>query len=293
MYYQECSPLEKLLLKLTYCRGIGLVGKWRINKVCQEFQTTNFTLYELMKIARITQFSGIFKDSWQELNENYLQKLLENQPFITYFSREYPQQLKEQPYPPLILFYAGNLKLLDYPMLAVVGARQASGYGRKICKTLIPKMIERHYVIVSGLAKGIDAFAHQAAIEHSGNTIAVIGTGIDQTYPKENQTLQQTIQKHHLLISEFPRKTGPKKHHFPLRNRIIAGLSQGVCVIEAGQKSGSLITAQFALDNGREVFAIPGDIFSKSSAGCHQLIQDGAKCTTSAEDIWCELPEFY
>nr|OTP18658.1 DNA protecting protein DprA [Enterococcus sp. 9E7_DIV0242] len=154
-------------------------------------------------------------------------------------------------------------------------------------------MVAEEIVIVSGLAKGIDSSCHEATIKNGGQTIGVIGTGLDQCYPAETAFLHNKIAKEHLLLSEYPNGTKPKRHHFPMRNRIIAGLSSGTCLIEASKKSGSLITAQAAMEYGREVFAVPGNIFLPHSEGSHSLISEGATCAFSPQDILNQINFFY
>lgn len=205
--------------------------------------------------------------------------------WITIFDEMYPEQLRQSYGAPLLLFYKGNLSYLDFPMLGIVGARACTEYGRKVVQTIVPDLISRHIPIVSGLAKGLDTEAHKTTIRLEGKTVGVIGTGIDVCYPAENRSLQREIAKNHLLLSEFPVGTKPKKHHFPYRNRIIAGLSRGVLIVEAKERSGSLITAHQALNEGREVYAVPGSIFNAYSTGCNNLIKYGAKPVVSAKDI--------
>lgn len=207
---------------------------------------------------------------------------------MTILSEAYPLYLKEIYNPPAALFYHGNLAWLKRPALAMVGSRAATVYGRKIVSNLIPELVGK-YVMVSGLAKGIDTSVHQHTIRHQGKTIGVIGTGLDVVYPQENLRLQQYMGERQLLVSEYPPGTAPLPYHFPARNRIIAGLSQGTVIIEAKQKSGSLITAQLALESGREVFAVPGSVIDERSIGCLELIQQGAKCVINSRDILEEL----
>jgi DNA processing protein len=209
--------------------------------------------------------------------------------WITIFDSNYPWDLRHIYAAPLVLFYKGDSSLLNSPSLAVVGARACTNYGIRAVRSLLPELIHDKWVIVSGLAKGLDTEAHNVAIQFKGKTIGVIGTGLDYCYPKENQELQYKMAKEHLVVTEYPLGVGPKRHHFPFRNRIIAGLSKGLLVIEAQERSGSLITARMALDNGREVFAVPGSIFNPCSVGCNQLIQLGAKSVLTTGDIMEEL----
>lgn len=209
---------------------------------------------------------------------------------ITYFDKEYPSYLKEIYQPPWALFAKGDLSLLEKdPKLAVVGSRQATQYGKNAIRMLFPKLIEHNILIVSGLAKGIDALAHEYAIKNGGRTIGVIAGGLYHIYPKENMNLALEMMKTQLVLSEYPPDTLPQKWHFPARNRIISGLSRGTFIIEAKRKSGSLITANYAVNEGREVFSLPGSIFNPYSLGTNDLIQQGAKLITCAEDILEEI----
>lgn len=209
---------------------------------------------------------------------------------ITYFDENYPPLLKEIYQPPWCLFLKGNTALLNNPnKLAIVGARQASSYGSSVIQYILPPLIKKNIIIISGLAKGIDALAHQTTMDCGGNTIAVIAGGYFHLYPREHQKLAQRITSENLILSEYPPETKPMKWHFPARNRIISGLSMGTIIIEAKRKSGSLITANYALQEGREVFAIPGSIFSDLSEGTNDLIQQGAKLVLTGDDILSEL----
>lgn len=209
---------------------------------------------------------------------------------ITFFDNHYPQNLKTIYQPPWVLFAKGDISLLNsQKSLAVVGSRDASEYGFAAIDYLFPGLIHSQTVIVSGLAKGIDAHAHKAAIKLGGKTIGVIAGGFNNIYPKENIKLAQYMMQNHLIISEYPPKARPEKWHFPMRNRIIGGLAKGTLVIEARKRSGSLITAEFALNEGREVFAVPGNILSPHSEGVHELIQQGAKLIKNSGEILEEL----
>lgn len=209
---------------------------------------------------------------------------------ISIYDKEYPQNLKEIYQPPWALFAKGNLSLLEKgPRLAVVGTRQATPYGKNAIRMIFPGLMDKGVTIVSGLARGIDTLAHEAAIKNGGNTIAVIAGGFYHIYPKENKGLAEELMKNHLVVSEYPPDTIPLKWHFPARNRIISGLSAGTFIIEAKRKSGSLITANYAVNEGRDVFSLPGSIFNPFSIGANDLIQCGAKLVTCAEDILVEL----
>ncbi|WP_421718315.1 DNA-processing protein DprA [Algiphilus sp.] len=197
----------------------------------------------------------------------------------------YPQRLLEIPRPPLALFCLGDVSLLTRDQLAVVGARAASRQGLEHARSFAGEIARAGLCITSGLASGIDGAAHEAALEAGGSTIAVAGTGPDRVYPARHRALAHRIGEHGLLISEFLPGTGAQAQHFPRRNRIIAGLSLGVLVVEAAKRSGSLITARLAAENGREVFAIPGSIHHPQARGCHALIRDGALLVESAKDV--------
>ncbi|WML39077.1 DNA-processing protein DprA [Neobacillus sp. OS1-2] len=209
---------------------------------------------------------------------------------ITIMDKEYPRFLKEIYQPPWALFTKGDISLLEKePKLAVVGSRQASPYGKNAIRLIFPELIKNGVLIVSGLAKGIDALAHEYAIKNGGNTIAVIAGGFYHIYPKENMGLALQLMNTQLIVSEYPPDTKPLRWHFPARNRIISGLAAGTFIIEAKRKSGSLITANYAVNEGRDVFSLPGSIFNPFSIGANDLIQQGAKLVTRAEDILEEL----
>lgn len=209
---------------------------------------------------------------------------------ITILDENYPSLLKEIYQPPWVLFAKGNLSLLaKQPKLAVVGSRQATQYGKSAIRLLFPPLVEKGVVIVSGLANGIDTLAHENAMKNGGDTIAVIAGGLNRIYPKENTELAREMMKTQLVVSEYPPNTKPERWHFPARNRIISGMSNGTFIIEAKRKSGSLITANYAVNEGREVFSLPGSIFNPYSSGTNDLIQQGAKPVMSSEDILDEL----
>ena len=205
---------------------------------------------------------------------------------VTIVDPEYPALLREIVDPPFALFYRGNLGLLQKPMVAVVGSRRASPYGQNAAAHIARQLSSAGIVVVSGLARGIDAAAHEASAE----TVAVLGTGIDVIYPRSNARLTRTIAAHGLLLSEFPPGTPPLAANFPMRNRVISGLTLGTVIVEATGRSGSLITARMAAEQGREVFCVPGSIFAAASEGPHRLIQYGAKLVHDVNDILDELP---
>lgn len=204
----------------------------------------------------------------------------------------YPERLQEIAAPPLALFYQGDAELLRQPQLAIVGARAATAAGLETAKGFASELARRGLVVTSGLALGIDGAAHRGALEANGKTVAVCATGLDRVYPARHRTLAHEISANGVLISEFSPGTPPLPEHFPRRNRLISGLSLGVLVVEAAPESGSLITARLALEQGREVFAIPGSIHAPQSRGCHALIRQGAKLTETVHDVLEELHGF-
>lgn len=215
---------------------------------------------------------------------------------ISINEKEYPQQLKNIYDPPQYLYVLGNKKILNQKGIAIVGSRKCTNYGKEKAIKISEELSKNKINIISGLAIGIDSYAHFGNIKiqniknEYGKTIAVLGSGIDQIYPKQNVELaRKIIQTGGCIISEYPIGTMPKKEHFPQRNRIISGLSIGVVIVEAQEKSGALITADFAIEQGREVFAVPGDVNKKESVGSNQLIKDGAKMVTSIIDILEEM----
>jgi len=197
----------------------------------------------------------------------------------------YPTTLCNLPQPPAILYLRGRLELLSRPGIAVIGTRAHSVYGRDATVSFVVGLVRAGYTIVSGLARGIDGIAHRTALEVGGDTVGVLGTGLDVPYPPEHDELIEAVAQRGCLVSEFPAGTPPRKYHFPRRNRIISGLARGVLVVEAPERSGATITAGYALEEGKEVFAVPGPIHNPTSAGTNRLIQEGAALVTSAADI--------
>ncbi|OHX18447.1 DNA-processing protein DprA [Chromobacterium sphagni] len=208
---------------------------------------------------------------------------------LTLQDRDYPPQLAEAASPPPLLFARGRRELLARPMLAVVGSRAATPQGKRNAEDFSAALAAHGYTVISGLASGIDAAAHQGALAHPASTIAVIGTGIDRVYPAGNRALAHRIATEGLILSEFPLGMGPLAGHFPRRNRIIAGLARGCLVVEAGTASGSLISARLAMENNRDVMALPGSIHNPQARGCHQLIKDGARLVENVDDVLDEI----
>lgn len=211
---------------------------------------------------------------------------------VTLADAEYPKLLLEIADPPPLLYAIGRLELLARPALAIVGSRNATAQGMRNAEQFAAAFSAAGLTIVSGLAMGIDAAAHAGGLAGEGSTVAVLGTGVDVTYPRQNAPLAARIAESGLLLSEFALGSAGAAHHFPRRNRLISGLAQGCLVVEAALASGSLITARAAAEQGREVFAIPGSIHSPLAKGCHALIKQGAKLVESAEDVLAELTAF-
>jgi DNA processing protein len=235
--------------------------------------------------------SSLISDCRSKINPDFEIETLHkhNVAAIPCTSQDYPVKLKEiHDFPP-VLYICGNLSLSDENGIAVVGTRKASAYGRQVTEEIVSDLANNGISIISGLARGIDTIAHRAALEVSGRTLAVFACGLDIVYPAENGALAKRILENGALISEYPIGTKPKPEYFPRRNRIMSGLSLGVLVIEAGEKSGALITAEQALNQNREVFAVPGSIFSSYSKGTNRLIQQGAKLVMGYMDV---LDEF-
>jgi DNA processing protein len=205
----------------------------------------------------------------------------------------FPRGLKEIPSPPSQLYCVGQLDICLGPKIAMVGSRAASWHGLQFAEALAGQLAALGFVVVSGLARGIDAASHRGALAVGGKTIAVLGQGCDLVYPKQNQALYQEVVREGLLVSEYPDGTGPKPYHFPARNRIITGLCDALIVVEARTRSGSLISAKSALAQGREVFAVPGPVVAGAASGCHELIREGAHLLDSITDLLREMPQLF
>jgi len=212
---------------------------------------------------------------------------------VTLSDEDYPQALLNIPDPPLLLYVKGRLDLLNQPAIGVIGSRNATAQGKQNAEAFSRAMSDAGLCVISGLAHGIDAAAHRGALAGQGSSIGVIGTGLDKVYPAAHRELAHAMAAQGALISEFPLGTPPLAANFPRRNRIISGLSLGCLIVEAGLQSGSLITARLALEQGREVFAIPGSIHSPQSRGCHALIKQGAKLVETAQDVLDEISGFF
>jgi DNA processing protein len=267
----------RLTALLQTCHSIE--GAWRAS--IQELKAAGLdrrTLERLLAVRRTLDLEA----AWRQVERS-------GAGVLTWDDADYPHNLRQTPHPPPVLYVRGNLLDQDSCAVAVVGTRRASAYGREVAHSLATELAQHGITIVSGLALGVDAIAHEAAVAAGGRTIAVLGSGVDQIYPLQNRTLAQAILKSGAIVSEYPLGTQPEAGNFPPRNRIISGLSLCVVVVEAGSRSGALITARFAADQGRDVFAVPGSILHPGSAGCNQLIQDGAMPLLSVADILAQL----
>ena len=204
---------------------------------------------------------------------------------LTWEEDAYPRRLKEIDQPPPVLYLRGDLLPADEWAVAIVGTRRITAYGRQVTEEVATTLARSGVTVVSGLARGVDSVAHKAALDAGGRTIAVLGSGVDVIYPSEHRSLAERMIASGAILSDYPVGTAPDGVNFPPRNRIISGLSLAVIVVEAGQKSGALITAEFAAEQGRDVFAVPGNINAPQSAGCNALIQQGARPLLQARDV--------
>jgi len=290
------QPDLKYWIAISQFAKIGASRFKKLYNYFPDMQTAwQANLFELQKSGLENNLAQEFILKTKEINPDLeLEKVQnENIQVITIKDDCYPKLLKEIFNPPALLYIKGNLDNLNHKFnLAVVGTRKVSNYGRQITPTLVKPLVQNGFSITSGLALGIDALAHQAALEVQGKTMAVLGSGLDNNsiYPSSNRYLAQNILNHGgTIITEFPIGMLPLRHNFPTRNRIIAGLSLGTIVIEAAETSGALITAYCALEQNREVFAVPGSLLNRNSLGTHKLIQKGAKLITSYQDVLDEL----
>lgn len=273
---------------LSFQQGVGPAKRKELLRVCGSLTEVYQASAEQYEKAGLTPEQACRLQETRDLKrwERLLRQWEETGvQVLTRASRQYPQRLSELNPPADVLFLKGNAALLDTPCIAVVGARKCTTYGSSAARFLGRKLSRAGYTIISGMACGIDACAHQGTLDGRGGTIAVLGSGIDVCYPRGNQRLYDRIAKQGLIVSEYPPEEQPRAGYFPMRNRIIAALSQAVIVVEAARRSGALITADQALENGTEVFAVPGSIFSATSKGTHYLIQQGAALLSDWTDV--------
>ncbi|WP_311283463.1 DNA-processing protein DprA [Rossellomorea marisflavi] len=286
---------REALFRLSHCREIGITRKLKLLSSLQHPSPALPSIAQLQHLLSIpfdkaTKLHKEFHSiPYARLKLLYADKGIE---WLTIHDEEYPDLLKEVYDPPLLLFCKGRTELLHTLMkLAIIGARKCTPYTGKVLTRLIPSLSQHCVTVISGLARGADTIAHETTIRSGGKTIGVIAGGFDHIYPKENAALASHMMDHHLMISEYPPDTRPEKWQFPLRNRIISGLSHAVLVTEAQRKSGTYSTADYALNEGRDVFCIPGPLFAPMSEGTNSLIQEGARMVISAEDILQELSQ--
>lgn len=287
------APSLRDLLTLLALPGIGT---GRIRRLFGAFPSLD--AIRTASIAQLCAVPGIEREHARLLRhcrptrrvELQLERLaLDGFGALTFWSADYPEPLRRIPDPPVLLFVHGNPPRSWERAVAVVGTRRPSAYGRRVAEHLSAELVREGMTVVSGLARGVDTVAHEAALAAGGLTAALLGCGIDVIYPPENRNLFRRIGEHGVLLSEHPPGILPDGPHFPRRNRLISGLCRGVVVVEAGLRSGALITADFALEHNREVFAVPGSLYAPQSAGPHALIQQGAKLVTGVDDILEEL----
>ncbi len=277
------------LLELS---SVPLVGPTRLRKLISVLGSPEAVLEasyrQLIGIEGIDQKTArkIKQGPNKEFVKIQLQKIKENGVnVLSYWDEDYPDSLKRIYDPPAFLFYKGQTKVLKTPAIAVVGTRIPSNYGKLVTEKFVRILAQNHFTIISGFARGVDSIAHKAALKNNAFTIAVLGNGLDVLYPPENKNLFNQIENNGIILSEYPMGTPPDSGNFPKRNRIISGISVGVLVTEAGIKSGALLTAIYANDQNREVFAIPSSVLTPKSAGCHKLIKQGAILAEQPEEI--------
>jgi len=288
----DSSPLD--WIALTFIAGIGsrtaatLIDRFGSPSGCFEASASMLESAGLRREAIEALKDG---DAREQAAEQLRRLEALGGEVITLIDDRYPRLLRETFDPPILLYAKGDLaRALAQPAIAIVGSRHCSTYGRNVAEMLARELAERGITIISGLARGIDSAAHQGALDGRGLTVAVMGTGLDSIYPKENQKLADRMVASGALLTEFALQSPPLPQHFPFRNRVISGMALGVLVVEGAERSGSLITARMAMEQGRDVFAVPGNITSAKSFGPNTLIKDGAKLVQTWRDVVEELP---
>lgn len=283
--------IRDFLIRVKVGTNLGIKKQYQIYQEIRKSPNLSIAEWiETTKLIKESQKDELTATLQSEQLTHEIQINEQSGGILTILDEMYPKLLREIYCPPTVLFYNGNLSLLSHQRtIAIVGARMMTSYGEQAIKCLIPGVVANQLTTVSGLAKGVDALVHEATLANAGSTIAVIGNGLDITYPKQNAQLQNQIQKEGLILSEYPRGARPLRHHFVERNRIIAGLTTATCVVEARKNSGSLITASLALTENRNVLAIPGSIFSGNSQGTNQLIAAGARPLIELDDVLEEV----
>ena len=267
--------LEELL-------ALRFFGSFTVKEIEPHLEEDLGTFLETANPLKVKKFKEKYDKEFLEKQGELLEKTKAE--VITYWDRSYPPLLKEISDPPVLLFVLGDENILKEKTFAVVGTRKASSYGLSVTKRFV-KVLSKYFVIISGMAFGIDSCAHDTAIKTDGKTVAILGNGVDIIYPSSNRRLYEEIMKNGCIVSEYPLGTKPAKFRFPERNRLIAGISVGTLIVEAGKKSGALITARYSADYGRDVFTVPGDIDREGSEGTNWLIKMGAYPVISPSDI--------
>ena len=281
---------KKCWIWATLIKGIGARKKLKIinqfNSIEELYNATKEELLDKEGIGENTAKIILNQDKRKEVEQHLKYMNNNNIEIITIKEKEYPQILKQIYDPPIAIYLVGNKKILNNLNIAIIGCRECSNYGKNIARQLAYNIAKNKINIISGLAKGIDTEAHIGTLEAREKTIAVLGNGIDTIYPKENVKIaKRIIQNGGAIISEYPLGTKPEKRNFPERNRIVSGMSKGRIVVEAKEKSGTLITVDFALEQGRDVFVVPGNLSSENSIGTNELIKQGAKIITDYRDV--------
>jgi DNA processing protein len=274
-------------------KGLGCVGCKRLADQFADprkiFAASRSALEQVEEL-RADAIDGIVNfNEWAEVDDEISRLRDAGISLICYRDAGYPARLRAIADPPPLLYVKGELTAVDDRAVAIVGSRSASDYGRRVARDLARGLAGVGFTVVSGMARGIDGIAHETALNSGGRTIAVLGSGVERAYPPEHDKLYQRISGNGAVVSELPVGTRPLAFNFPARNRLISGLSLGVVVVEATEKSGSLITASLAVEQGREVFAVPGEVGSSRSRGAHRLIRQGAKLVESVDDILEEI----
>ena len=280
-------------LALGRVKGLGGVG---FKKLASSFGDPTEAFFA--SSAELAQVEGLHREvidgllnfsGWDEIDQELRRVRDAGVEIVRFTSPEYPARLRMIADPPPFLYIKGRLKPEDDQSVAIVGSRSASDYGRRVARDLARGLVSLGFTVVSGMARGIDGSAHESALKAGGRTIAILGSGVERAYPPEHEALYRHISENGAVISELPVGTRPMAFNFPARNRLISGCSLGVVVVEATEKSGSLITAALALEQGREVFAVPGEAGASRSRGAHQLIRQGAKLVETVNDIIEEI----
>ena len=286
---QDCAPW----LALGRIRGVGGVSFKKITARFADpaavFRASAAELAEIEGLHRELIHSIANFNDWAEIDKEIQRARAAGIKMIPFSDAAYPASLRAIADPPPLLYVKGELRDNDSKAVAIVGSRSASDYGRRIARDLARGLVSFGLTVVSGMARGIDGMAHESALQAGGRTLAVLGSGVDRAYPPEHETLYRRISESGAVISELPMGARPIAFNFPARNRLISGLSLGVVVVEATEKSGSLITAGLAAEQGREVFAVPGEAGASRSRGSHRLIRQGAKLVESVDDIIEEI----